>query len=366
MRYLILTLLLISCGKKEPPAPAKANSQGSSSLSLSPTGIDNVQDIFELYSRTGKLTLPQIKNISNKISPAFEKYLDQIKLEDAPDKTYTASELFQFLGESNRTMKWSGQYNLQSTEGWKKLIRNEFKDADPQVLEHFTNRFQHKILDPFLTKKKTQSEFLETLIKLGAVFNVFESMELPDGSLGLLLLKQTYIGIKSADWDLNPHTMSLLKLFLIVDYISPPKSDKPQDSALNSLIYTCVKQNLQSNFPGLNYQTIESMFLVHTGAMIKNISPGNIEKARVFVHSQSYKLIKLDAKKSALDDWSGFTIFELAVGNCSELVPAKTTQSEWMKFILNYKEPLDFTNEKFCQAVEAYFKGISPRTLSPE
>lgn len=337
MKVFFLALILItSCGQKKPAPPLK-RPQETSQLQMSPRGVSQVQELFNVYSPAGKLSIEEIKNITHKISPKFAAHLKNLNLSPEPGKKMSASEFFLLLGESNRTLLWAVTFDLQSKAGWSKLLKSEFPWSDPGLLAE-TQALVSRLL--------STPDYLSHALKIGGVYNFLDATEPTTGSVLDAITKRMIAAHSTeAKPELTPETLRLVKFTFVLKYVLKEIEKKsPLTSTLDSYAdwsLRCIEDLMEKNYPGLKKETLAQLMQEGQVSVTskKNAKP---EDLHATLHPEAFQVL------GPSEEWSAYDIYQLVKSTCKK-AELPTTLAEWQRFFETQLVRLDYTDPSFCE-----------------
>lgn len=353
---LIILILLVACGEKETAPPLKANER-QEQLEVSPKGIIQIQKLFNLYSSSGKLSLLEIQNIAQKISPQLSSYLERINLQMPKKKKLNATEFFKLLSESNKAIYWALNYNLQTQEGWNKVLKEEFSWSDEGLLEE-----TRALMAKLLKKQKSplgQEIFIEKTLKIGGAFNFLDAIELAPGTILDAITKRIIFNSSKEDLpELTYETLRLAKLTFLLRYTlldskleslkNLPK-DRFANWSLNSIEGLLIK-----NYPGLTKDRL-TLLLHETNIEIlnkekKSKKDNYTENVHKTLHPKAYS--KLGTSPSIeIQTLSAYDLYLVIQSNCKQN-KLPTNLDKWIDTFDSIIVNLNYTEPGFCEEIK--------------
>lgn len=359
--FVCILFITISCGEKKAAAPLKLTAQNSQ-LEMSPKGITQVQKVFSLYSKTGKLSFSEIQNITQRISPKFSKYIDELQLPIKRDKKFTSTEFFHLLGESNRIILWSMTYNLQTQSGWEKVLQEEFSWADEGLLQE-----TKRLLALFLKNSQSDKEiFLSQALKVGALFNFIDAIEPTTGSvLDSITKRMIYSSSREKLPEITYETSRLVKFAFILRYVSLNESVVKSANSLNEDRFakwslSCIEDIILKNYPGLTTEKLAFMLQQTTTSMHKKNKedPQNLHNT---LHSEAYNILGKN-KTNEIENLSAYDLYQMTSKICKKSLPPMEL-NKWIRIFDSKLIYLNYTEANFCEELKDILQE-SPATVS--
>ena len=208
-----------------------------------------------------------------------------------------------------------------------------------------------------------QNNFLDIAIECGYIFNLFEPLQLSQGSLVLNLSKQillTHANDKKLKYDLSNER--LVKLYLVFQYVLMNEKklnyeNNAEKNAISNWYLNDFEQLMKIYYPKINYSLLEKMYRYNVNQFSAKLSNDqSLFAARNMIYPKSDEFLEIDKVDSQFtsndEQLSGIWVFDYTIQTCPQF-KIKTKVSNWIKFLKQNIESktLNLFDADYCKKV---------------